>query len=83
MDFKLNFHLKFKDTISITSKLCSITGDNISTCFICKCGIDNPWFSDINKTDRKLLSATRTEKSWRCYKVAAAKIEINKLKQSK
>ena len=83
LDFKFNIYLKFKDTISITSELCSITGNNISTCFISKCGIDNPRFSDINKTDRKLLGATGTEKSWRCYKVAAAKIEMIMLKQLK
>lgn len=83
LDFKFNFYLKFKDAISITIKLCSITSDNISTCFICKCGIDNPRFSDVNETDRELLSAAGTEKSWRCYKVAAAKIEMNVLKQWK
>ena len=83
LDFKFNFYLKFKDAISVTSELCSITSDNISTFSICKCGIDNPWFSDINKTDRQFLSATSTEKSWRCYQVAAAKIEITMLKQAK
>lgn len=52
LDFKFNFYFKFKDVISVISELCFIISDNIFIFFICKCGIDNLWFSDINKIDR-------------------------------
>lgn len=83
LDFKFNFYFKFKDVISVISELCFIISDNIFIFFICKCGIDNLWFSDINKIDRQFLSVISMEKFWRCYQVVVVKIEIIMLKQVK